>query len=142
MVLAVIIPANEPVRIMPGKVNPTQCEALTMIAAQVFGNDATIGLQHRALTNVFNPVLVYNLLQSIRLLADGCSSFNDKCAVGIDVNRAVIEENLNNSLMLVTALNPHIGYDNAAKIAKKHMLKAPPMKEAAVALQPVNHRTV
>lgn len=133
-----IIPANEPgSSIMPGKVNPTQCEALTMIAAQVFGNDATIGFAGASgnfQLNVYNPVLVYNLLQSIRLLADGCSSFNDKCAVGIEVNLPVIAENLKNSLMLVTALNPHIGYDNAAKIAKKAHAEGTTLKQAAVQL--------
>ena len=109
-----------------------------MIAAQVFGNDATIGFAGASgnfQLNVYNPVLVYNLLQSIRLLADGCRSFNDKCAVGIQVNKPVIEENLKNSLMLVTALNPHIGYDNAAKIAKKAHADGTTLKEAALALE-------
>ena len=104
-----IIPANEPgSSIMPGKVNPTQCEALTMIAVQVIGNDAAIafaGASGNFQLNVYNPVMIYNLLQSIRLLADGMRSFNENCAVGIETNDAVIETNLQNSLMLVTALN-------------------------------------
>ena len=118
-----IIPANEPgSSIMPGKVNPTQSEALTMIAIQVMGNDAAIGFAGASgnfQLNVYNPVLIYNLLQSIRLLTDGIRSFNDHCAIGIEPNAAAIEENLQQSLMLVTALNPHVGYDNAAKIAKR-----------------------
>jgi fumarate hydratase, class II len=132
------IPANEPgSSIMPGKVNPTQCEALTMIAVQVMGNDAAIGFAGASgnfQLNVYNPVLIYNLLQSIRLLADGIRSFNDHCAVGIEPNHPAIEKNLQNSLMLVTALNPHIGYDNAAKIAKKAHADGSTLKEAALAL--------
>ena len=132
------IPENEPgSSIMPGKVNPTQCEALTMIAVQVMGNDAAIGFAgasgHFQL-NVFNPVLIYNLLQSIRLIADGCDSFNNNCAVGIEPNYENIEKNLNNSLMLVTALNTHIGYDNAAAIAKNAHKKGLTLKESAIEL--------
>ena len=132
------IPANEPgSSIMPGKVNPTQSEALTMIAVQVMGNDAAIGFAGGSgnfQLNVYNPVLIYNLLQSIRLLTDGIRSFNDQCAVGIEPNHLAIETNLNNSLMLVTALNTHIGYDNAAKIAKKAHSEGTTLKEAAIAL--------
>ena len=134
-----IIPANEPgSSIMPGKVNPTQSEALTMIAVQVMGNDAAIGFAGASgnfQLNVYNPVLIYNLLQSIRLLADGVNSFNDNCAVGIEPNYPAIEKNLQNSLMLVTALNPHIGYDNAAKIAKKAHADGTTLKEAALELE-------
>ncbi len=133
------IPANEPgSSIMPGKVNPTQSEALTMIAVQVMGNDATIGFAGASgnfQLNVFNPVLIYNLLQSIRLLSDGILSFNDHCVVGIQPNMEAIETNLQNSLMLVTALNPHIGYDNAAKIAKKAHAEGLTLKAAALALE-------
>ncbi|MBM73835.1 MAG: fumarate hydratase, class II [Proteobacteria bacterium] len=133
-----IIPANEPgSSIMPGKVNPTQCEALTMIAVQVMGNDATIafaGASGNFQLNVYNPVMIYNLLQSIRLLADGMRSFNDNCAVGITTNDAVLEQNLQNSLMLVTALNTHIGYDKAAKIAKKAYAEGTTLKVAATEL--------
>ena len=132
------IPANEPgSSIMPGKVNPTQSEALTMIAVQVMGNDAAIGFAGASgnfQLNVFNPVLIYNLLQSIRLLSDGLRSFNDQCAVGIVPHPDAIETNLQNSLMLVTALNPHIGYDNAAKIAKKAHTDGSTLKSAALAL--------
>jgi fumarate hydratase class II len=118
----IIIPANEPgSSIMPGKVNPTQCEAITMVAAQVIGNDVTVNISgatgHFEL-NVFKPVIMYNVLQSIRLLGDAAQSFNDNCAIGIEPNRERIEELLHKSLMLVTALNSSIGYDNAAKIAK------------------------
>ncbi len=133
-----IIPANEPgSSIMPGKVNPTQCEALTMIAVQVIGNDAAIafaGASGNFQLNVYNPVMIYNLLQSIRLLADGMRSFNENCAVGIETNDAVIETNLQNSLMLVTALNTHIGYDKAAKIAKTAYAEGTTLKAAAVKL--------
>ncbi|MCY7795269.1 class II fumarate hydratase, partial [Bacillus spizizenii] len=118
----IAIPENEPgSSIMPGKVNPTQSEALTMIAAQIMGNDATIGFaasQGNFELNVFKPVIIYNFLQSVQLLSDGMNSFHDKCAVGIEPDKETIQENLSNSLMLVTALNPHIGYENAAKIAK------------------------
>lgn len=133
-----LIPENEPgSSIMPGKVNPTQCEAMTMVAAQVFGNDAAIGFAgangHFQL-NVYKPVMIFNLLQSIRLIADTCSAFNDNCAVGIKPNHINIEKNLYGSLMLVTALNPHIGYDNAAKIAKTAHKENTTLKEAAVKL--------
>ncbi len=132
------IPENEPgSSIMPGKVNPTQCEALTQVAVQVMGNDAAIGFAGSLgnfQLNVFKPVMIYNLLQSIRLLADACYAFNDNCAVGIEPNRANIEKNLNNSLMLVTALNTHIGYDNAAKIAKTAHREGLTLKETAVKL--------
>ncbi len=133
------IPANEPgSSIMPGKVNPTQSEALTMIAVQVMGNDAAIGFAGASgnfQLNVYNPVLIYNLLQSIRLLSDGIRSFNLNCASGIEPNYPSIDKNLQNSLMLVTALNPHIGYDNAAKIAKKAHSDGTTLKQAALALQ-------
>ena len=134
----IVLPANEPgSSIMPGKVNPTQSEALTMVAAQVIGNDTVInvgGSSGNFELNVFKPVMIYNLLQSIRLLADSCRSFNDHCVVGIDPDRANIEKHLNGSLMLVTALNPHIGYDNAAKVAKKAYQDNITLKEAAAAL--------
>jgi fumarate hydratase class II len=132
------LPANEPgSSIMPGKVNPTQSEALTMVAAQVIGNDTAVnvgGASGNFELNVFKPVMIYNLLQSIRLISDACKSFNDHCAVGIQANKTKIEEHLNSSLMLVTALNPHIGYDNAAKVAKKAFEENSTLKEAAVAL--------
>ncbi|WP_347548322.1 class II fumarate hydratase [Pseudalkalibacillus hwajinpoensis] len=130
------IPANEPgSSIMPGKVNPTQSEALTMVAAQVMGNDATIGFsasQGNFELNVFKPVIIYNFLQSSNLLADGMKSFNDNCAVGIEPNEEVIQDYLKNSLMLVTALNPHIGYENAAKIAKKAHEDGTTLRESAL----------
>tara|TARA_B100000953_G_scaffold274243_1_gene246802 strand:- start:92 stop:1480 length:1389 start_codon:yes stop_codon:yes gene_type:complete len=133
-----ILPANEPgSSIMPGKVNPTQSEAMTMVAAQVIGNDTTIavgGSSGNFELNVFKPVMIYNLLQSIRLLADACRSFNEYCVAGIKPDKAQVEAHLRNSLMLVTALNPHIGYDNAAKVAKKAYLENTTLKEAAVAL--------
>ncbi len=129
------IPANEPgSSIMPGKVNPTQAEAVTMVACQVFGNDAAIGFgasQGNFELNVFKPLIIYNFLQSSGLLADVIRSFNDKCVVGIEANLEKIESNLQNSLMLVTALNPHIGYENAAKIAKKAHAENLTLKEAA-----------
>ncbi len=132
------IPANEPgSSIMPGKVNPTQSEALTMIAVQVMGNDATIGFAGASgnfQLNVYNPVLIHNLLQSITILSDGCNSFHDNCVVGIEINEINVKKNLNNSLMLVTALNTHIGYDNAAKIAKKAHADNTSLKEAAIEL--------
>ncbi|RAP34407.1 class II fumarate hydratase, partial [Candidatus Marinamargulisbacteria bacterium SCGC AAA071-K20] len=132
------IPENEPgSSIMPGKVNPTQCEALTMIAAQVIGNDAGIafaGSCGNFQLNVYRPMMIFNLLQSIRLLTDGLHSFNKNCVVGIEPNKENIEKNLNNSLMLVTALNTHIGYDNAAAIAKKAHKEGSTLKEAALAL--------
>ena len=134
-----IIPENEPgSSIMPGKVNPTQCEALTMVAVQVMGNDAAIGFaasQGNFELNVYMPVILYNFLQSARLLADAMDSFNKNCASGIKANRAVIEQHLNDSLMLVTALNPHIGYENAAKIAKYAHKNGLTLREAAEALQ-------
>ncbi len=134
-----ILPANEPgSSIMPGKVNPTQSEAMTMVAAQVIGNDTAInvgGASGHFELNVFKPVMIYNLLQSIRLLADACVSFNDHCVVGIQPNKLQIEAHLKNSLMLVTALNPHIGYDNAAKVAKKAYEENTSLKEAAVAMK-------
>ena len=134
----ITLPANEPgSSIMPGKVNPTQSEAMTMVAAQVIGNDTAInvgGSSGNFELNVFKPVMIYNLLQSIRLLADSCRSFNDHCVAGIEPNKTQIEKHLNGSLMLVTALNPHIGYDNAAKVAKKAYQENMTLKESAVAL--------
>ncbi|MEC1595742.1 class II fumarate hydratase [Bacillus spizizenii] len=135
----IAIPENEPgSSIMPGKVNPTQSEALTMIAAQIMGNDATIGFaasQGNFELNVFKPVIIYNFLQSVQLLSDGMNSFHDKCAVGIEPDKETIQENLSNSLMLVTALNPHIGYENAAKIAKLAHKEGLTLKEAALKLE-------
>ena len=131
------IPENEPgSSIMPGKVNPTQSEALTMLAAQVFGNDVAInfgGASGNFELNVFRPMVAYNFLQSVRLLADGMASFNDHCAVGIEPNRERIAELVSRSLMLVTALNPHIGYDKAAFIAKKAHKEGTSLREAALA---------
>ena len=133
-----ILPANEPgSSIMPGKVNPTQTEALTMVCAQVFGNHVTItfaGASGHFELNVFKPVLIFNLLQSVRLLADAAASFTENCVVGIEADRSRIAELMQRSLMLVTALNPHIGYDNAAKIAKKAHADGTTLKEAAVEL--------
>ena len=133
-----IIPANEPgSSIMPGKVNPTQCEAMTMVAAQVIGNDTSInvgGATGHFELNVFKPLIMYNLLQSVRLLADSARSFNDNCAVGIEPNTGRINELLNSSLMLVTALNKKIGYDNAAKIAKTAHANGTTLIEEAVNL--------
>lgn len=132
------LPANEPgSSIMPGKVNPTQSEALTMVAAQVLGNDAAIGFAGASGNfelNVFKPVMIYNLLQSIRLIADACEAFNDHCAIGIEANQDNIKQLLGDSLMLVTALNPHIGYDNAAKVAKKAFDDNLTLREAAETL--------
>ena len=132
------IPANEPgSSIMPGKVNPTQCEAMTMVAVQVMGNDVAVGMaasQGNFELNVFMPVCIYNFLQSARLLAEVIVSFNDNCAVGIKANREKMHHNLHNSLMLVTALNPYIGYENAAKTAKKAYKENISLKEACVAL--------
>jgi fumarate hydratase class II len=134
----IAIPENEPgSSIMPGKVNPTQSEALTMVVCQVFGNDTAVGFaasQGNFQLNVFMPVLIYNFLQSVRLLSDAVNSFNYNCCVGITPNNERIEHNLKNSLMLVTALNPHIGYDNAAKIAKKAHKEGTTLKDAAVEL--------
>jgi len=134
----IILPANEPgSSIMPGKVNPTQVEALTMVAAQVIGNDVTItvgGSNGQLELNVFKPMMIYNLLQSIRLLGDACRSFADNCVAGIEPNRDRIKELLDRSLMLVTALNPEIGYDNAARVAKKAHKEGLTLKEAAIEL--------
>ncbi|CRF51228.1 Fumarate hydratase class II [Helicobacter heilmannii] len=132
------IPENEPgSSIMPGKVNPTQCEALTMLAVQVMGNDAAIGFaasQGNFELNVFKPVIIYNFLQSVKLLADGMLSFNEHCASGIEPNKDKIDYYLHHSLMLVTALNPHIGYENAAKVAKNAHKKGISLKESALEL--------
>jgi len=134
----ITIPSNEPgSSIMPGKINPTQCEAVTMVAVQVLGNDAAIGFagsQGNFQLNVFRPVIIYNTLQSIRLLTDACRSFDVHCARGIAPNRAVLARNLANSLMLVTALNETIGYDKSAQIAKKAQDDGATLKEAALAL--------
>ncbi|MCP3105200.1 class II fumarate hydratase [Myxococcus sp. K15C18031901] len=134
----IVIPENEPgSSIMPGKVNPTQSEALTMLSAQVMGNDVAIslgGASGNFELNVFKPLIIHNFLQSTRLLSDGMRSFRLHCAVGIEPNRARIRENLERSLMLVTALNPHIGYDNAARIAKKAHKEGRTLKEVAVEL--------
>jgi fumarate hydratase class II len=134
----IIIPDNEPgSSIMPGKVNPTQPEAMTMVAAQVIGNDVAVsigGSNGHFELNVFKPVIAANVLQSARLIGDACVSFNDKCAVGIEPNPEVIKQHLENSLMLVTALNPHIGYENAAKIAKTAHKQNKTLKAAAVEL--------
>lgn len=132
----ITIPSNEPgSSIMPGKVNPTQSEALTMVVTQIMGNDMTIGFaasQGNFELNVFKPVIIYNFLQSVRLLSDAISSFDDHCAKGIEANIEVIEQNLNRSLMLVTALNPHIGYEKAATIAKLAFNENLTLKEAAL----------
>ena len=134
----IFIPENEPgSSIMPGKVNPTQCEALTMVAVQVMGNDVAVGMaasQGNFELNVFMPVCIYNFLQSARLLAEAMVSFNDHCAVGIKANREKMHNNLHNSLMLVTALNPYIGYENAAKTAKKAFKENISLKESCVQL--------
>jgi len=133
-----ILPENEPgSSIMPGKVNPTQSEAMTMVAVQVFGNDAAIGFagsQGNFELNVFNPVMIHNLLHSIRLITDACHGFVDYCVVGIELNREQIKAHLNNSLMLVTALNPHIGYDKAAQVAKNAHKRGISLRESAVSL--------
>ncbi len=132
------LPANEPgSSIMPGKVNPTQSEAMTMVCVQVMGNDAAInfaGASGNFELNVFKPVMIYNLLQSIRLIADACESFTDHAVIGIEANKINIQKHLTNSLMLVTALNPHVGYDNAAKIAKKAHAENTTLEEAEIAL--------
>jgi fumarate hydratase class II len=134
----IVIPENEPgSSIMPGKVNPTQSEALTMVCAQVMGNDVAVSIGAASGNfelNVFKPLIVHNVLQTIRLLGDASTNFNRFCAVGIEPNRARIDQNLGQSLMLVTALNSHIGYDNAAKIAKKAHKEGTTLKEAAQAL--------
>ena len=133
------LPANEPgSSIMPGKVNPTQSEAMTMVCAQVMGNDVAVnigGATGHFELNVFKPVIIFNVLQSIRLISDACASFTDNCVVGIEANTKNINSHLTNSLMLVTALNPHIGYDNAAKIAKKAHAENKTLKEVAVELR-------
>jgi len=132
------LPENEPgSSIMPGKVNPTQSEAMTMVCTQVFGNDVAVnfgGASGNFELNVFKPVIIFNVLNSTRLISDACESFTDNCVVGIEANKTNIKKNLENSLMLVTALNPHIGYDNAAKVAKKAHKEHTTLKEAVVAL--------
>lgn len=134
----ILIPENEPgSSIMPGKVNPTQVEAITMVAAQVMGNDVAIsigGSNGHFELNVFKPMIAANFLQSARLIGDACVSFNDNCAIGIEPNGPMIQRHLENSLMLVTALNPHIGYENAAAIAKKAHKEGTSLREAAIAL--------
>jgi fumarate hydratase class II len=134
----ILIPENEPgSSIMPGKVNPTQSEALTMVCAQVMGNDVAVtigGASGNFELNVFKPLIIHNVLQSVRLLGDACTNFTRFCAAGIEPNHARIDDNLQRSLMLVTALNPHIGYDNAAKIAKKAHKDGTTLKDAALAL--------
>ena len=134
----IFIPENEPgSSIMPGKVNPTQCEAVTMVAVQVMGNDTAVGIaasQGNFELNVFMPVLICNFLQSARLLSDAMVSFRERCVSGIRANREKMHDNLRNSLMLVTALNPHIGYENAARVAKKAYAEGITLKEACVAL--------
>jgi fumarate hydratase class II len=134
----ITIPENEPgSSIMPGKVNPTQCEALTMVAVQVFGNDAAIGFagsQGNFELNVFKPVIIYNFLHSVRLMAHACRSFTEHCATGIEVNRAQVDNYVQNSLMLVTALSPVVGYDKAAKIAHTAHVNGSSLREAAVKL--------
>jgi fumarate hydratase class II len=133
------LPENEPgSSIMPGKVNPTQCEALTMVCAQVFGNDAAVsfaGSQGNFELNVYKPVIVHNVLGSIRLLADACDSFRENCVAGLDIDAERIDALMRRSLMLVTALNPHIGYDNAAKVAKKAHQEGTTLREAAISLK-------
>jgi fumarate hydratase class II len=132
------LPENEPgSSIMPGKVNPTQSEAMTMVCTQVFGNDVAVnfgGASGNFELNVFKPVIIFNVLNSTRLISDACESFTDNCVIGIEANKTNIKKNLENSLMLVTALNPHIGYDNAAKVAKKAHKEHTTLKEAAIAL--------
>ena len=134
----ILIPENEPgSSIMPGKVNPTQCESVTMVAVQVMANDVAVGMaasQGNFELNVFMPVCIYNFLQSVRLLSDSLVSFNNNCAVGIKANKEKMDDNLHRSLMLVTCLNPHIGYENAAKTAKKAFKENISLKEACVAL--------
>ena len=134
----ILIPENEPgSSIMPGKVNPTQCEALTMVCVQVIGNDVAVGVAGASgnfQLNVFKPVMIHNVLHSVRLLADACCSFNDNCAAGIRPRHERIQQHLEESLMLVTALNPHIGYDNAASVAKKAFQENKTLREAVVEL--------
>lgn len=135
----VLLPANEPgSSIMPGKVNPTQCEALSMLACQVMGNDVTVNIaaSHGHLQlNVFKPVIIHNILESIELMADGCRNFQEHCIEGMQANEQQMADHLENGLMLVTALNRHIGYDNAAKIAKKAYAESLTLREAAIALE-------
>ena len=134
-----VLPENEPgSSIMPGKVNPTQSEAMTMVAVQVFGNDAAIGFagsQGNFELNVFKPVMIHNFLHSVRLLNDACKGFVEFCINGIELNREQIDEYLRDSLMLVTALNQYVGYDNAAKIAKNAHKKGISLKESAIELE-------
>jgi fumarate hydratase class II len=134
----IVIPENEPgSSIMPGKVNPTQCEAITMVAAQVMGNDAAIGFagsQGNFELNVFKPVIIHNFLHSVRLLSDSCRSFREHCASGIELNRSQIDTYVKNSLMLVTALSPVVGYDNSAKIAHTAHIENSSLREAAIKL--------
>ena len=134
----ITIPENEPgSSIMPGKVNPTQCEAITMVAVQVMGNDVAVGMaasQGNFELNVYMPVLIYNFLQSARLLSQSMVSFHDRCVVGIRPVREKMAENLHRSLMLVTALNPHIGYENAARVAKKAYQENITLRQACTAL--------
>src|SRR5207247_9848522 len=129
------LPENEPgSSIMPGKINPTQCEAMTMVAVQIFGNDHAVafaGSQGNFQLNVYKPVRLHNVLQSVQLLAEAARSFNDRCAVGIEPNEKRIREHLDNSLMLVTALNPHIGYENAARTSLKAYREDLTLREAA-----------
>jgi fumarate hydratase class II len=134
----ILLPENEPgSSIMPGKVNPTQAEAMTMVCAQVIGCDAAInigGMTGHFELNVFKPVMIFNLLLAARLLGDACESFNDNCVAGIQPNKAAIQKNLENSLMLVTALNTHIGYDKAAQVAKEAHKEGLTLRESAVRL--------
>ncbi len=134
----ILIPENEPgSSIMPGKVNPTQCEALTMVAAQVIGCDAAVavgGMQGHFELNVFKPMIIFNIMMSARLLGDACDSFDKHCAIGIEPNTPLLKRNLENSLMLVTALNPHIGYYKSAEIAKKAHKESTSLRESALAL--------
>lgn len=136
------LPANEPgSSIMPGKVNPTQCEAMTMVCAQVMGNDVAVnigGATGHFQLNVFKPMMIFNYLNSARLLSDACESFTENCVIGIEANRANCQKNLENSLMLVTALNTHIGYDKAAAIAKNAHVKGLTLRESAIALGHLN----
>jgi len=133
-----LLPENEPgSSIMPGKVNPTQCEAMTMVCVQVMGNDTAIGIagsQGNFELNVFKPLMIHNLLHSIELLSDACRSFTDHCVVGIQANREQLQQYVERSLMLVTALSPHIGYDNAAKVAKKAHAERKTLREAGIEL--------
>lgn len=139
----IIIPANEPgSSIMPGKTNPTQAEALTMVCAQIIGNDVAVsigGSNGQFELNAFKPVIIANVLQSARLLGDACASFNTNCVIGIQPNLSIIKEHLENSLMLVTALNTHIGYENSAAIVKKAYAENITLRKAALALNLVTN---